>query len=112
MSETVKTYFITNTKTTMFPPDFVNSKNKKYIQFRWCRALWKDKLVGDISIHSDFICRDRYMDSMICFINDEQGKYEKYEYNSTSRSFNVWFKDIHGNTVEPDAFCLKLLLIY
>ena len=110
--EVTKTYLITNTLETSFPPDFLNSKNKKYIQFRWCRGLWKGKLVGDISLHADFICRDRYMDSMVCYINDDQGKYEKYEYNSTSRKFKVWFKDIKGNPVEPEAFTLKLMLIY
>ena len=76
MTDIVKTYFLTDKLENDFPPDFLNSRNKKYIQFRWCRATFNGKLVGDISIHSDFICRDRYMDSLICYINNTHGKYE------------------------------------
>ena len=42
-----KTYFWTNTLVNRFPPEFVSSKNRKWIVVQGCKATFKDKLVGD-----------------------------------------------------------------
>ena len=45
-----KTYFWTNTLFNRFPPEFVSSKNRKWIVVQGCKATFKDKLVGDVTL--------------------------------------------------------------
>ena len=109
-----KTYLHTNTLETKFPIDFIQSRKEKYIEVKWCRALYNDKLVGDIMVHADFVQRDGYLDNFICFTNTgESQKYiAKYNYIGTNQTFKVWFTDMKGNKIDVDAFVLSLLLIY
>jgi hypothetical protein len=108
-----KTYYWTNTFKSSFPPEFIASKNKRYIIVEQCKATYKDQLVGDVILHADFIKRDHYMDYACCFTNEIPNKdTAKYEYNDYSKDFNVWFTDLKGNNIEVDAFVLRLLLIY
>ena len=38
---------------------------------------------------------------------------DKYEYPECgTKKFRIWFTDLKNNVVVPDAFVLKLLLIY
>ena len=55
-----KTYFWVNQFNNKFPPEFIASKNKKYIVIEQCKAKYKDVLVGDVIMHADFIIRDHY----------------------------------------------------
>ena len=111
---TYKTYFHTNTLTSRFPIDFLQSKNDKYIEIKWCRALYNSKLVGDVMVHASFVQRDGYLDNFICFTNtgDSQKYISKYQYIGTKPEFTVWFTDMKGNKIDVDAFVLSLLLIY
>ena len=113
-SECYKTYLHTNKETTKFPIDFVQSKREKFIEVKWCRALYNNKLVGDIMVHASFVQRDGYLDNFICFTNiGESQKYiAKYNYIGTNPTFKIWFTDMKGNEVKVDAFVLSLLLIY
>lgn len=112
--EPYKTYLHTNTLTTRFPIDFRQSKNEKFIQVKWCKALYNGKLVGDIMVHADFVQRDGYLDNFICFTNTgESQKYiAKYNFIGTTPEFNIWFTDMQGNIINVDSFVLSLLLIY
>ena len=108
-----KTYYWTNTKENSFPPDFIASKNERYIVVEQCKALYNQKLIGDIILHADFIERDHYMDYACCFVNEQPNRdTAKYEYLGYKSKFNLWFTDMAGNKVDVDCFMLRLLLIY
>jgi hypothetical protein len=108
-----KTYYWTNTLNSEFPPEFIASKNRKYIIVEQCKATYNDSLVGDVLLHADFIQRDHYLDYACCFINEIPNKdTAKYEYTGYQKNFRVWFTDIKNNEINVDAFVLRLLLIY
>ena len=71
-----KTYFHVNKIESKFPIDFAQSKNDKYIQVKWCKAIYEGELVGDIMVHASFVQRDGYLDNFICFTNT--GESQKY----------------------------------
>ena len=115
----VKTYLITDTFETDFPPEFVNARGKKYIVVRYCAAEVGDEYMPyDLCLHADFITRDYYLDHFVdvCNIIDTGSKPSKYEYpENGKKSFKVWFCDMKGNRIDdiiPIDFILKLLLIY
>ena len=113
MNKVSKTYYWTNEKVNKFPPEFLASKNQRFIIVEQCKAVYADKLVGDVLMHADFIKRDHYMDYACCFINEIPNKdTAKYEYNSTDTTFRLWFTDLKNNEIEVDSFVLRLLLIY
>ena len=113
MTQQVKTYLWTNTKETTFPPEFIQSKNQRYIVVEQCKALYSEKLVGDIILHTDFIERDHFLDYACCFVNEQPNRdTAKYTYNGYKNKFTVWFTDMKLNPVEVDSFALRLLLIY
>ena len=113
-STQMKTYLWTNTVETRFPPDFVASRNRKWIVVEQCKATFKDALVGDVILHSDFVLRDSYLDHACCFINEESNReVAKYEFTGQIiPKFKVWFTNLKGENVDVDAFVLRLLLIY
>ena len=102
------------TFTFIFPPEFIASRNQKWIVVEECKAIFKNQLVGDVLLHADFIHRDHYLDYACCFINEEANKdTAKYEMDSLTRqTFKLWFTDLHGELVDIDAFVFRALLIY
>ena len=99
--------------TYTFPPEFVASRNPKWIVIEECKAIFKNQLVGDVILHADFIQRDHYLDYACCFVNEEANKdTAKYEYNSNIATFQLWFTDLHGEMVDMDGFVFRSLLIY
>ena len=129
MQKQTKTYFWVSRETSLeyksgvadrgtytfnFPPEFIASRNPKWIVIEECKATMKDALVGDVILHADFIHRDHYLDYACCFINEEANKdTAKYELDSQTRStFKLWFTDLHGDKVAMDAFVFRSLLIY
>ena len=127
MQPTTKTYFWVNKEgskevlsgkdsyvfTYEFPPEFIASRNPKWIVIEECKAIMKDQLVGDVLQHASFIHRDHYLDHACCFVNEEANKdTAKYEYNSNISKFELWFTDLHGEMVAIDGFVFRSLLIY
>ena len=104
----------TKTFTFHFPPEFIASRNRKWIIIEECKATFKEQLVGDVLMHADFIHRDHYLDYACCFINEEANKdTAKYECDSSlKQTFKLWFTDLHGELVDLDAFVFRALLIY
>ena len=100
--------------TFKFPPEFIASRNSKWIVIEECKAIFKNQLVGDVLLHADFIHRDHYLDYSCCFVNEEANKdTAKYEYdNTTDATFKLWFTDLYGELVDMDAFVFRALLIY
>lgn len=108
-----KTYMWVNQMNNSFPPEFIASKNRKWIVVEECKAIYKDQLVGDVIMHADFIQRDHYMDYSCCFVNEFANRdTAKYEYKGYQPNFRLWFTDLKGNNVEMEAFALRLLLIF
>ena len=101
-----------NTSEFELPIDFISSKNDKYIVVQYCAATYKDYLTGDLCLHSNLVQRDDYLNGFIMLCNKRQTKYRKYKYLGTQRRLRIWFTDISGNEIEPDAFILSMLLIY
>ena len=96
-----------------FPPEFIASRNPKWIVIEECKAILKNHLVGDVLLHASFIHRDHYLDHACCFVNEEANKdTAKYEYNSNIARFELWFTDLHGEPVDMDGFVFRSLLIY
>ena len=112
----MKTYFATNTLESTFPAEFTSSIGRKWIVVRGCVATINNGfIVSDLCLHASFILRDAYLDSFVDFCNniDNGSKAPKYEYPLNGpKSFRVWFKNIKGEEITPDAFILKLLLVY
>jgi len=108
----VKRYFVTNTLKTELPLLFFNSKNKRHISFVHCRLVVNNALIGDVSIHSDFITDMPYLDYFVSFVNVDISKRKKWEVLNNPRELNVWFQDLQGNTVNVNdgEFVLELLL--
>ena len=99
--------------TFTFPPEFVASRNPKWIIIEECKAIFKNQLVGDVVLHADFIHRDHYLDYACCFVSEEANKdTAKYEYNTNVATFTLWFTDLHGEMVDMDGFVFRSLLIY
>ena len=100
--------------TYTFPPEFIASRNPKWIVIEECKAVLKNQLVGDVILHADFIHRDHYLDYACCFVNEEANKdTAKYELdNQLHKTFKLWFTDLHNDIVEMDAFVFRSLLIY
>ena len=95
------------------PPEFVSSKNRKWIVVQGCKATFKDKLVGDVIMHADFIQRDHFLDYSCCFVNEDASRdVAKYEIINDIKTFRIWFTDLKQNPVTIEDFALKLLLIY
>ena len=108
-----KTYFWTNQLNNEFPPDFMASKNKRFIVVEQCKALYSGILIGDIILHADFIERDHYLDYACCFVNEQPNRdTAKYEYKGYRKNFKLWFTDMNNNSINVDCFMLRLLLIY
>ena len=96
-----------------FPPEFIASRNPKWIVIEECKAILKNHLVGDVLLHASFIHRDHYLDHACCFVNEEANKdTANYEYNSNVARFELWFTDLHGEPVDMDGFVFRSLLIY
>ncbi len=109
----MKTYLWTNTYKSTFPPEFIASKNRRYIVVEQCKAIINEQLVGDVIMHADFIERDAYLDHSCCFVNEQPNKdTAKYEYTGYKQHFNIWFTDMMQQIIKPETFTLRLLLIY
>lgn len=116
-----KTYFIMKNKYTMtLPPEFINSKNQRFIEVRQCKALVQNAdnqiggLVGDLELHSDLIKRDYYADHFILYCNEPPPgeKPMKYAWESTDKEVTIWFTDMAGTVVEPKYFTVIMLLTF
>lgn len=107
-----KRYFITSEHSNIFPPEFIASRNKKYVIVRNCKVLFNKALVGDVELHADFIHVDHYNNYFVNYVDDIKYDPCKYEYLSNFPNFNIWFTDMKGNIIKPDSFKVRLLLIY
>ena len=120
-----KTYYLINLKESTvindgvyentLPPEFVDAKGEKFIEVRYCYATFDNYLVADAVLHSDLIKRDAYLDSSVSVINvlNNGAKPDKYLYpEGSNRKFKIWFTNLNGEQIVPDAFQMKMLLIF
>lgn len=107
-----KRYFHTQDTNFTLPLEFVSSRNKRYIVIQYVAAVVKDFIVGDLMVHSDIVQQDGYCDQFIMLANRRQTKYRKYEFLGHNRNYRIWFTDLYGKEVIPEAFVMSCLLIY
>jgi hypothetical protein len=99
-------------KTILFnlPDAFLEAIGPKYILVRHCRALYFGSLPGDVKLHSSIVSIAPYDDSFVAFCNEALTKPKKFQYNSSTKTLEFWFRDMLGNEVPIDAFVIELLL--
>jgi len=108
----VKRYFNVSTKHVVLPYEFIHSSNKKYIHFIHCRLIVNNILVGNASIHTDFITSLPTLNGFMSWCNVDLSKRFKWELLHNPQTFNVWFKDHAKNDIpiNDGDFVLQLLL--
>jgi len=107
-----KRYFNVNTKDFNLPLEFTQSKGRKYIHFIHCRLEYENQLVGNASIHSNWVTSMPTLDSFIGWCNVDITKRFKWEVLYDSYRYTIWFKENAVNSiVVPDGtFVLQLML--
>ena len=113
-------YYKEETKTFMYyyPQEFVapaETGSDKYIVFQYCHAILDGGLSAEIEIHSDFIPRDTYCDSLIYYCNlQPPDDNRKYCVNTNKQmGFSIWFTDSTGlNKIVPYNFVVFFKLYY
>ena len=122
----MKRYFITNQLKTRLPNDFVNSKNKRFITLIQCKLYQNLTNVSDeieqfstpkfITVHSNIVHTDSYLDSYIMFCNENRPKGKKYEQMSREYELVLWFKNYDGLPYDTNTnnthFLAEFLLEY
>ena len=114
----MKTYLVTNTLETSWPPEFINATGRKWIVVKYCVATIGEEgyMPFDLCLHADFVERDAYLDHFVDVINviDSGSKPSKFEISENAKkTFKVWFTTLTNEPVNlPVDFVLKLLLIY
>jgi hypothetical protein len=123
-----KRYFITNTLHTLYPPEFVESQNPKYVHVLGCKLYGT---VGNVTnsiktvqsfdfveLHANFIQDKPYLNGFVCFCNDALMKRKKYQQMGKVRDFKIWFQNYDGtpfdweNKQKDAYFVLELMLEY
>lgn len=115
MEEITKTYLWSDKLEIELPPEFSNSKNKKYLVVEEVKVNIDRRFPGDVVMHADFVERDQYLDSAVCFCNGTSVKHlAKYEIKRPLRKFKIWFKNIaHEDLMNYYKYhIVRLLLIY
>ncbi|KAK8892596.1 hypothetical protein M9Y10_029835 [Tritrichomonas musculus] len=62
-----------------WPHEFMFTKNTVFIHVIHCRCLFSNAMLGDVELHANFIERDNYLDSFVCFTKTLICKYKKYK---------------------------------
>ena len=91
-----KRYFVTSETGNKFPPEFINSRNRKYIVVRNCKVLFEKAIVDDVELHADFVKVDHHKNHFVNFVNDLKFDPCKYEYFGQYPYFTIWFTDMKG----------------
>ena len=107
-------YFATSTAENKYPPEFLASKNPRYVKVIQCKAKYNGYLVGDIMVHASFIEFDHFLDHFCVFTNENRLEPKVYRITTVNPSFRIWFTTIDGKKIEPEdmPFVLELEFIY
>jgi hypothetical protein len=94
------------------PPDFLNSKNQKWIEVRNTKILIDNATVSDVKLHSTIVYENPWDDHFTCFCNEQAAKSKKFEWRATKPTIKVWFTDMKNNKLYPDDYTIETLLIF
>ena len=110
----VKRYFTVNTKEFSLPEEFIFSRNKKYIHFIHCRLEYNNQLVGNASVHADWITEMPCLNQFVSWCNVDITKRFKWEVLHNPKTCNVWFMENASTdlTIPDGSFVLQLMLEY
>jgi hypothetical protein len=92
------------------PSVFLEVGGPKWIYIRHCRALYYGNLPADVKLHSTIVSLSPWDGSFVAFCNETLVKPKKFQYNSSERTVQFWFKDMNGQEVPIDAFVVELML--
>ena len=99
-----------------FPEAFINSKNKRWVEFHHCKVFVNNSPGGEFILHSDIVQRDAYLDHAVMNVNETRTKYKKYEYTQQEKYFKIWFTSFSELDVPVDdsviSFMCEMMLIY
>ena len=95
-----KRYFITNTLHTPLPYGFINSTNKKTIEFIHCRLEYKNSLPGNVSLHSNHILEDGYLNQFVSWCNDNTSPH-RLKWSIDSNNYHTMELHFRVNGVDP-----------
>jgi hypothetical protein len=123
-----KRYFITNTLHSLYPPEFVESQNPKYVHVLGCKLFGTVGTVVEnvktvqsfdfVELHANFIQDKPYLIGFVCFCNEPLMKRKKFQQFGKVRDFKVWFQNYNGtpfdmtNQSKDAYFVLELMLEY
>lgn len=98
-----KLYLSTNTFETPLPPEFVYSRNPKYISIINTKLLNAStgKLLLDVSIHSDFVTSHPYLNGLLSFCNEILPMRKKWEIKNENDKITLHFRDLDQNIIDP-----------
>jgi hypothetical protein len=94
------------------PPEFLNSRNKKHIEVRNVKLLYKDVVVADAKFHSTIIYENPWDDHFICFANEQLVKPKKYEWKASKPTIKIWFSDMKNKILDADDYTIETLIIF
>ena len=111
-----KRYFVTRTKMNTLPQWFVNASRgkRRWIEHLHTRVRYENQLVGDITVHSDFITDDSHVDGFVAFANSYNTNRKKWEiFSPNLRTMNLVFRNMGGDvmTIDDGDFVSEFLLI-
>ena len=108
----VKRYFTVNTKEFRLPEEFIHARGRKHIHFIHCRLEYQNQLVGNASVHADWVTEMPCLDSFISWANVDITKRFKWALLHNPKQVRIWFKENATNDiVVPDgSFVLQLML--
>jgi len=107
-----KRYFNVNTKMFNLPLEFIQSKGPRFIHFIHCRLEYNNQLVGNASIHANWITKTPTLDHFVSWCNVDITKRFKWEITHDMTSITLWFKEnaTDNLTVNDGTFVLQLML--
>jgi len=110
----VKRNFTVNTKEFRLPEEFIHAKGKKYIHFIHCRLEYQNQLVGNASVHGDWITEMPCLNQFVSWCNVDIAKRFKWEVLHNPKTCRIWFmENATSDLTVPDGFfVLQLMLEY
>ena len=104
----------------LYPSDFVESRNLKFITVI-AVDLWLEDEDGDyirpnfVTFHSDFVQLEPHLDHFVCVCNQQLEQRKKYEQVRATQGFNWWLCDYKGQRMELNEdvhLIVELMLEY
>ena len=104
----------------LYPSDFIESKNLKFITVI-AVDLWLEDQDGDyirptfVTFHSDFVQLEPHLNHFVCVCNQQLEQRKRFEQVRATQGFNWWLCDYKGQRMELNEdvhLIVELMLEY